>query len=326
MMTAARQFLDELEAALVFGEMPTAVEILTSNLYMKHLQDSSLSDALSPLTATVSGIISCLSQRFPGAPYLGDKLNGIYQSVNSGGILSVRRAELELLRAGKGSMTRTVYLDQFAPTVKQLCDSMYQQLVCETAKREAYHFSGIALIEGMLHQWGRPRQKLPSPGCNLDGSLLGDLTSPLGSDAMALFVNTEEPANVSGHEAKMVGHVPALTDSGNSPSDDGMTLTESAPGPSSPPVKTDAGACCEICGYRPKGDPQWFRGSMAKHKKLQHSTKPPQVFKCPYPGCNSAYKSRPDNLRQHQIEKNHFVDPDQVATRRPSKRKKLAET
>ncbi|KAI0447074.1 hypothetical protein F4803DRAFT_558997 [Xylaria telfairii] len=84
--------------------------------------------------------------------------------------------------------------------------------------------------------------------------------------------------------------------------------------------KVEANERCEICGYRPKGDPQWFKGSMAKHKKMQHSTNPPIIFKCPFPGCNSEYKNRRDNLRQHQIEKNHFVGDE--ATQRPHKRKR----
>ena len=68
---------------------------------------------------------------------------------------------------------------------------------------------------------------------------------------------------------------------------------------------------CDICGYRPKGDPKWFKGSIAKHKKLQHSGEPATIYKCPYPGCTSQYKNRPDNLRQHQIERNHWVDKKQ---------------
>ncbi|KAI0387777.1 hypothetical protein F5Y04DRAFT_11403 [Hypomontagnella monticulosa] len=91
---------------------------------------------------------------------------------------------------------------------------------------------------------------------------------------------------------------------------------------SSSSQKIEANDACEICGYRPKGDPQWFKGSMAKHKKMQHSTGPPVIYKCPYPGCNSQYKNRQDNLRQHQIEKNHFVGDE--AGRRPSKRKKVS--
>ncbi|KAI1484583.1 hypothetical protein F5X96DRAFT_430734 [Biscogniauxia mediterranea] len=104
------------------------------------------------------------------------------------------------------------------------------------------------------------------------------------------------------------------------------TSGEKSKGPSyvaSTGQKVEASDCCEICGYRPKGDPQWFKGSMAKHKKLQHSTGPPTIYKCPFPGCNSQYKNRQDNLRQHQIEKNHFVGDE--AQRRPHKRKKLSQ-
>ncbi|KAI1298032.1 hypothetical protein F5Y03DRAFT_409539 [Xylaria venustula] len=84
--------------------------------------------------------------------------------------------------------------------------------------------------------------------------------------------------------------------------------------------KVEANERCEICGYRPKGDPQWFKGSMAKHKKMQHSTNPPIIFKCPFPGCNSEYKNRRDNLRQHQIEKNHFVGDERQIRRKRKER------
>jgi len=97
-----------------------------------------------------------------------------------------------------------------------------------------------------------------------------------------------------------------------------------APTPaSSSSKKVEANSCCDICGYRPKGDPRWFGGSMAKHKKLQHGAGPPKIYKCPYPGCTSQYKSRPDNLRQHQLDKGHFVDTDDGSSRRPSKKRKL---
>ncbi|ORY65052.1 uncharacterized protein BCR38DRAFT_408795 [Pseudomassariella vexata] len=87
--------------------------------------------------------------------------------------------------------------------------------------------------------------------------------------------------------------------------------------------KMEAGSCCELCRYRPRGDPQWFKGSMAKHMKLQHSPQPPKIYKCSFPGCTSQYKNRPDNLRQHQIEKGHFVEGVDDKGRRPSKRKKM---
>ncbi|XXG98419.1 hypothetical protein Hte_004742 [Hypoxylon texense] len=105
------------------------------------------------------------------------------------------------------------------------------------------------------------------------------------------------------------------------PSTPGHTDASPIPTSSSTGQKVEASDVCEICGYRPKGDPQWFKGSMAKHKKMQHSTNPPVIYKCPFPGCNSQYKNRQDNLRQHQIEKNHFVGDEEG--RRPSKRKKV---
>jgi hypothetical protein len=86
-------------------------------------------------------------------------------------------------------------------------------------------------------------------------------------------------------------------------------------------AKVESDSCCQICGYRPKGDPRWFVGSMAKHMRTIHSENP-QIFRCPYPGCTSQYSKRADNLRQHQIEKGHFVDDEGKQGRRPRKRKR----
>ncbi|KEY74655.1 hypothetical protein S7711_08422 [Stachybotrys chartarum IBT 7711] len=71
--------------------------------------------------------------------------------------------------------------------------------------------------------------------------------------------------------------------------------------------QTQNSASCEICGYMPKGDLRWFSASMAKHKKMQHASAPPKIYKCPFPGCSSQFQNRPDNLRQHQDEKGHFM-------------------
>lgn len=88
-----------------------------------------------------------------------------------------------------------------------------------------------------------------------------------------------------------------------------------------PPPQHDETWKCKLCDYRPRGDPKWFHGSMAKHMKLQHSKDPPVIYRCLYPGCTSEYKNRADNLRQHQIDKNHFVDGEEAVARRPKKRK-----
>ncbi|EWZ79266.1 hypothetical protein FOXG_12505 [Fusarium oxysporum f. sp. lycopersici 4287] len=63
-----------------------------------------------------------------------------------------------------------------------------------------------------------------------------------------------------------------------------------------------------LCKYEPRGDPRWFRGSMAKHMKLKHSDKPPKVFRCDYPGCGKEYRNRQDNLHQHQRRHGHFTN------------------
>ncbi|KAH6672718.1 hypothetical protein F5X68DRAFT_174970 [Plectosphaerella plurivora] len=85
-------------------------------------------------------------------------------------------------------------------------------------------------------------------------------------------------------------------------------------------LKVAAKESCSLCGFRPKGHPKWFRGTMAKHMKNQHSAEPDKIFKCTFPGCKSEYRNRPDNLRQHQIEKGHMMEGDKA--RRPSKRKR----
>ncbi|KAI0159612.1 hypothetical protein GGR57DRAFT_490632 [Xylariaceae sp. FL1272] len=155
------------------------------------------------------------------------------------------------------------------------------------------------------------------------------LTIPASNPIMATSGSSEShsesytvsPAPLSDAQLDMVGS------KSNRPTPPKQARTERAEtaGPSVPSLtssgaKVEANDCCEICGYRPKGDPQWFKGSMAKHKKMMHSSKPPIIYKCPFPGCSSEYKNRRDNLRQHQIEKNHFVGDD--AGRRPQKRKK----
>jgi hypothetical protein len=120
--------------------------------------------------------------------------------------------------------------------------------------------------------------------------------------------------------------VPAsvLTTSGavSRPSPAGSQQAASAAADASSGSKIESNTTCSLCGYRPKGDPRWFGGSMAKHMKLQHATTPPKIYRCPYPGCTSQFQKRPDNLRQHQIEKGHFMDGQSESSTRVSKRKK----
>lgn len=177
---------------------------------------------------------------------------------------------------------------------------------------------------------------------------------PPTADSMNEFLSamTSNIGDISFHDGSIVGSAPAYATTysglGNSQGegmlDSGMTAgraassSSAARSPTSPSgsyqaslgsedptsaPKIESNTTCTLCGYRPKGDPRWFGGSMAKHMKLQHSTTPPKIYRCPYPGCTSQFQKRPDNLRQHQIEKNHFVDGQVDAGKRVSKRKKV---
>ena len=152
---------------------------------------------------------------------------------------------------------------------------------------------------------------------NTTGQLQGQMPQP--------------PLTFSGHMSNMTIDPCTLNNTQLMPTPEGSSslggistaaTSPPSPSPASSASKIESNSCCEICGYRPKGDPRWFGGSMAKHKKLQHATTPPKIYRCPFPGCTSQYKNRPDNLRQHQIEKGHFVDGQGESSRRPTKRKK----
>lgn len=109
--------------------------------------------------------------------------------------------------------------------------------------------------------------------------------------------------------------VQATPTAANSP----PTPATAASSASTAKIKSDIG--CTLCNYTPKGDPRWFSCSLSKHMRLQHSTKPPIIYRCQYPGCTSQYKNRPDNLRQHQIDKGHFPYGQDVGKRSNKRRK-----
>lgn len=171
----------------------------------------------------------------------------------------------------------------------------------------AMDFSGLGVAEPSLKS--EDVALVPAPGMEAGDSM-----------TRQDFQSTQPPLSAPAACASSSSSSSPIASSTSSPSESAPTAASS----SSSLARTEANNCCDICGYRPKGDPQWFKGSMAKHKKLQHSAAPPKIYKCQYPGCSSQYKNRPDNLRQHQIEKRHFVDGEDQR-RRPSKRKKLSE-
>ena len=252
------------------------------------------------------------------------------------------------------------YFDDFVLSVRRLCDPVYAQHDQGISRRTAYHSLGISLIESLLPEFdsaslGSP-QLVPEDHEDLDrllksldsGTFSGSNLTARSMSQVTAVPYAEEPSSMCDLDTTMTAvqafptmipeAIESVTES-HTPSPHGSLPTQppgkAADGLRSPldeeglqpgAPKTEANSCCELCGYRPKGHPQWFKGSMAKHKKLQHSTAPPIIYECPYPGCNSKYKNRPDNLRQHQLEKKHFVDGEEGTARRPSKRKKVSTT
>lgn len=235
------------------------------------------------------------------------------------------------------------------PLVRSLCDPIYElDTSPEAPKRQHYYNLSMALSEALIVELDaaplEPAEisELESDDDALFDCIFDSLTPSLTDDfIMDMDMETQpllspeqedvsKPTEVGRPTLKLTPPEDNTSASGTeSPSSSALpskNALQTPVSPTSPPqqkVET-ADACCDLCGYRPKGDPRWFHGSMAKHKKTQHSTEPPKIYKCPYPGCISAYKNRPDNLRQHQIEKNHFVDGHDGSSKRPSKRKKMA--
>lgn len=240
--------------------------------------------------------------------------------------------------------------------MRSLCDPIYE-LDGDSGllRREDYYALGISLSEALITELQAEPLDFDAVSTfgSDNGAHLEFLTPPLTDDLMDMdsdvhplfglatedLDNQPDAKDESTDNSNSTTDTPPLAASKLSRSASAASSNQkSAKTASSPTVspnrsaeeqkiqqqRLEADACCEICGYRPKGDPRWFHGSMAKHRKLQHSKDPPKIYKCNYPGCSSAFKNRPDNLRQHQIEKSHFVEGEEGPSKRPSKRKKLS--
>ncbi|KAL2177114.1 uncharacterized protein P884DRAFT_277877 [Thermothelomyces heterothallicus CBS 202.75] len=328
LLNAARDFLDELESGLL-AEVSPPLEVQISDLHIEHLKvgNPPVNEAL---VATAKEVLVTLSRQFDHAA-LRNRLQEVYQRLSNRSIYSVRRLEIELIQAGRTCLSTGKFFDDYVPRARVLCDRIYEKHDVGASRRDAYHGLGVMLIENLV---------LVFDG---SGGMAGTRPS---SDDLDMFLNDLSQAGgtrtdrqlksgqAAGREPRRNQLPTPMASQSDSPSSSATTSpsaeqTQHPPEPPEPQQptagqKVEADSCCEICGYRPRGDPQWFKGSMAKHRKLQHSTEPPKIYKCPYPGCTSQYKNRPDNLRQHQIEKNHWVQGDEITPRRPSKRRKMA--
>jgi hypothetical protein len=339
------------------------VEVLTSDLWTRHLTEVNIGAAVDPaLEATIGYILKILCGKYQDTEGFVAQMKDIRKRAKAGSISSIRRAELELLQAGKVSrvnqykpvkkrepdctqscLETDVYFDDYLPFVRQQCDVLYQQHIPGSTPRSTYYGLGINLVETIINGLGH-EPVMPATTAADDPNSLehffnsmtenfgdgGEFEVMLGPDDLGISsviteVVTINPSTLEETKPALTAHTELakppmfiFTGADVAPSTSGAT---NSPGSMpSAAAKLEANDCCDICGYRPKGDPQWFKGSMAKHKKLQHATTPPKIYKCPFPGCNSQYKNRPDNLRQHQLDKDHFVE--EQGARRPSKRKK----
>lgn len=352
LVRTALHFLDELEISAVLGPSP---EALASDLCAKHLQDESVnSQTATPVAENIAGLINALSilvNQYHNVDGLIAELSNVNQNISGGLILSTRRFELEALQAGQSCIVPVQYFDDYVPLVRSLCDPIYElDSSPEAPRRQHYYNLSMALSEALIVELDAAPPdagEISEPETDDDAlfdCIFDSLTPSLTDDFIMdidMDIETQPLLSLEQEGASKPTDVERPTHSSTPPEDNTAPSSTESPSssaypvknalqtpisPTSPPAQKQglADACCELCGYRPKGDPRWFHGSMAKHKKTQHSTEPPKMYSCSFPGCKSAYKNRPDNLRQHQIEKNHFVDGHDGTSRRPSKRKKVA--
>lgn len=279
----------ELEMKMLFGS-DSHLHVLQdpAALLVKHTQDSHQNGAVNPaLLQTVKPILEKLTRTYD-SPDLREKLRQTFRNLTSGQTSSIRKLEIELLHAGQTTLPSSRYYDFFVPQTRQLIDEVYlvHDPALGTRRRSDYHSLGITYIE----------------------NLLPDLDN---------FSSSSSSPSPEQQQQSMDDYLNLATSSSPQPQ----------PTPQQQPVPDDriveADSKCDECGYRPKGHPRWFKGSMAKHKRLKHSREPPKIYSCKYPGCTSQYKNRPDNLRQHQIEKGHFLEGEEVVVKRGSKRRRV---
>lgn len=339
-VSVSQIFLDELEySALQEVRRP---HIQASDLSIQHMKDVNHQEAPnSPFAVTIMYILRNLCQQYSGAPGYVTALKELLDRVGSS-YITLRRLELELMHAGRTYLSPGIFFGHYITTVRAQIDSLHAQTETQFTPRLGYHQQGIRLMESMIQgpvlpptMWENLTAAPANPSYDSLDQYFGSIT-PGTSGTIGLDPMTSAGHAVLGNASVAVEDVsmdvPTLSsaqyllnpDGASSAGPSAAATSPPSPAPGSSPAKlVEADSCCEICGYRPKGDPRWFPGSMAKHKKLQHATSPPKIYRCPFPGCTSQYKNRPDNLRQHQIDKGHFVEGQDDASRRPGKRKRM---
>ncbi len=311
----------------VLGPSSSSFEVLTSDLYSTHIKSANEGISRNSLATAANLLFGALEETFRDTNGIADEFHDIRHRMTSGSISSVRRVELELLQAGKSSMWPATFFNRFVPQVRWLCSPLYEQ-ESESLQRPVFHQQTITLIEAILSGITEDHpdlvlRGLPAPGAPsippqfLDGfaGAFGDGDAPLLSSLLDGATAALAEAGFDGSDLSNSTVLPSLPSSVPT-----LPGTASLDKQKAEPSSGYELYGCELCSYRPKGDPKWFRGSLAKHMKLQQSDLPPTIYKCEYPGCNSQYKNRFDNLMQHKMEKNHFTANDATdrrARRRP---------
>jgi hypothetical protein len=337
----------------------TEPEIQACDLCMQHLKDSNLATMPnSGFVHATNWLITHLAEQYRNTSGYTSSLKDLHGDILANRIYTVRRLELELLQSGKVGIARTfdrehalttnysqmqlppdVYFDVYVKQVRESVDSLQTQFSLQYPPRSQYHKLGIELMASFMQaakittplslHMDESRRAVPSfdpvelsmpmtTDLNLDDFLTSQTSlafEPLAGAEIDDFTHRDQQVWPSSPHGPATFTVV--------PVNPGMPLAPPSSTGETPKDKANADMCCEFCGYRPKGDPKWFHGSMAKHKKNQHAEKPPNIYQCPFPECKSRYKNRPDNLRQHQIEKGHFVDGQDKPVK-ARKRRKLA--
>ncbi|RYP79356.1 hypothetical protein DL769_003037 [Monosporascus sp. CRB-8-3] len=349
LIVVAQDFLDELESTVVNGGGQGSAEAVPSALWSTHMAEMR-HDALhtDAFAVTANYILQVLSQTFHDSTDLLSSLSVIGQRVKNHAVTTVRRLELEIMQAGKSLTSHPPQRSEEAAPPSPASMSFLQDEFLETLGQTFDDSEGMGpdFLEPIEVEGHRPQSDTGdtriSEGIDptVDPSQLHHIDSNAHIPPMQMTASRPHtlPANESYATSSIPpsGPPPTTKPEAITPlsqvaaaADPSSTSTAGTPAVTTNPKssKVEADECCEECGYRPKGAPQWFKGSMAKHKRLQHSTDPPVIYQCPFPGCTSAYKNRPDNLRQHQLEKNHFVGGgDNEAARRPSKKRKKGDS
>ncbi|KAF4996749.1 hypothetical protein FGRMN_4313 [Fusarium graminum] len=335
----SENFLDQLEYAIV--NVVEDVEVQTCNLYMEHIHASSLATHRdSPQAIAINTLLKHNFQYYARHQSFAASLNDIVNRVNSG-YMSFRRLELELMQSGKLCLPPSIYFDGYIKHVREQMNSLYRTHMLGINPRPTYYRHGVEFINMTI------AAPLRLPTVQSMQSNKAPVSSVQNEfDELDEFFNAMTPSTFHFNQADTFGigqstSFPALADTVDpctlnppplpTPADT-SSVREPSTAANSPPssapataassmAKIKSNSSCKLCGYTPEGDPRWFSGSMAKHMKLQHSPKPPTIYRCEYPGCTSQYKNRPDNLRQHMIEKGHLPDGQDIKMRSSKRRK-----